>query len=86
MKRRFTHRILTSKLWLPILAGGMAMQFNLSGCDQDVRDTFLTGVATSLTSLVTAVINTFFLSLQDAGSSTSQPVVQLMHSLPNWLA
>src|SRR4051812_5689171 len=81
MKRRFTHRLLTSKLWLPILAGGIAMQLNLGGCDPQVRNAFLTGVSTSITGLITAMINTFFLSLQDAGSSTSQPVVQaIFHS------
>ena len=85
MKRRFTHRILTSKLWLPLLAGGLAMQFNLSGCDQNVREAFLGGLATSITGFVTAMINTFFLALSEAGS-TSQPVVQAIQHVTTWLA
>ena len=86
MKRRFTHRILTSKLWLPVLAGGLALQFNLSGCDQNVREAFLGGLATSITGLTTALINTFFLALSEAGSSTSQPVVQAIFDATTWLA
>lgn len=86
MKRRFTHRILTSKLWLPVLAGGLALQFNLSGCDPEVRTALLNGLSTSITGLMTALINTFFLALQDAGSSTSQPVVQAIQHVATWLA
>ncbi|RIK61916.1 MAG: hypothetical protein DCC65_18200 [Planctomycetota bacterium] len=65
-----------SKMLLPLLVGGAALQLNLGGCDPEVRDAVLTGFATSLTSLASAIIEAFFLSLQDAGSSTSQPVVQ----------
>lgn len=75
MKRPLIARLAKSKLFVPLLAGGMALQLNLGGCDPEVRDAVLTGFSTSLTSLATAIINAFFMSLQ-AGASTSQPVVQ----------
>ncbi|MBN2563879.1 MAG: hypothetical protein JXQ75_23435 [Phycisphaerae bacterium] len=87
MKRRRVSRWLTVKLWAPLLAGGLALQFNLTGCDPEVRDAVLGGVQTSLTGLITSVINAFFLSLQDAGTTTSQPVVKaVFENLSGWLA
>jgi hypothetical protein len=82
----FAHRMLTSKKWLTLLAGGLVMQFNLSSCDPEVRNAFLTGVQTSILGLMDAIVGAFFLSLQDAGNSTSQPVVQAFHTLSQWLA
>jgi hypothetical protein len=82
----FAHRMMTSKKWLTILAGGMVMQFNLSSCDPEVRNAFLTGVQSSILGLMDAIIGAFFLSLQDDGSSTSQPVVQALHAIGQWLA
>lgn len=76
MHRRFITRLVKSRLFLPLLAGGLALQVNLTGCDPEVRNTVLDGVQTSITGLFSAVIQAFFLSLQDAGTSTSQPVVQ----------
>lgn len=76
MNRPLLTRMVKSKVFLPLLVGGMALQANLGGCDPEVRDAVLTGFSTSLTSLSGAIINAFFLSLQEAGSSTSQPVVQ----------
>ena len=48
--------------------GGSA--FQLSGCDPAVRSTLLDGLETTTTSLSSALISAFFLSLQD-NSSTS---------------
>lgn len=78
MKSRRKPLILTARKWLPLILGGAVMQLNLSGCDPEVRDSVLTGIQTSLTGLISSVINAFFLSLQDAGS-TSQPVVKAIH-------
>lgn len=87
MKRRRAFRLLTLKRWIPLLAGGWALQFNLTGCDTEVRNTVLTGIQTSFTGIIDAVIAAFFLSLQDSGSSTSQPVVQaVFENLTTWLA
>lgn len=87
MKRRRVSRWLIAKRWTPFIAGGAALQMNLTGCDQEVRDAVLTGVQTSMTGLFTAIIDAFFLSLQDIGSSTTQPVVQAtFESLRNLLA
>ena len=43
--------------------GGSA--FQLSGCDPAVRSTLLEGLQTTTSSLSTALISAFFLSLQD---------------------
>ena len=77
-----------AKRWAPFLAGGLALQFNLGGCDPTVRDTVLTGISTSLTTLASSVISAFFLSLQaPTTSGTTQPVVQaVFENLHNWLA
>ncbi len=88
MKRPFITRLVTSKVWLPLLAGATAFQINISGCDPEVRDTVLTGLQTSITGLFSSVITAFFLSLQDAAeSTTSQPVVKaIFEGLTSWLA
>jgi hypothetical protein len=46
-----------------LAVGGTALQ--LSGCDPQVRSTLLTGLETTTSSLSTALIQAFFLSLQD---------------------
>lgn len=77
MKQRRISRWLITRRWIPFIAGGAALQINLTGCDQEVRDAVLTGVQTSMTGMITAIINAFFLSLQGVGSgTTTQPVVQ----------
>lgn len=87
MKRSLFVRVAQCKALVPVLAGGMALQFGLGGCDAEVRDQLLTGVATSMTGLVTTVIGAFFQSLTDIGSSaTSQPVVQAVQDAANWFA
>ena len=48
--------------------GGSA--FQLSGCDPAVRSTLLDGLETTTTSLSSALISAFFLSLQDNSSGT----------------
>ncbi|HKQ49960.1 MAG TPA: hypothetical protein VJZ71_17935 [Phycisphaerae bacterium] len=87
MKRSLIVRLAQSKVLVPVLAGGMALQFGLGGCDQEVQEQLLTGVATSLTGLVTTVIGAFFQSLADVGSSTTtQPVVQAAQEVVSWFA
>ena len=48
--------------------GGSA--FQLSGCDPAVRSTLLDGLETTTSSLSSALISAFFLSLQDNSSTT----------------
>ena len=72
--------------WTPLFAGGLVLQ-NLTGCDPEVRNSVLTGIQTSLTGLITSILNAFFLSLQDIGSQTSQPIVQaVFKNISGWLA
>lgn len=71
MKQRRKPLILKARRWFPLLMGGAAMQVNLSGCDPDVRSSILTGVQTSLTGLLTSVIDAFFLSI--SGAATPDP-------------
>lgn len=80
MKRSFLTRVVKSKLIVPLMAGGIALQ--LGGCDPDVRTSILSGIQSSLTGLVNTVIGAVFTSLENAGdssnstgSSTSQPTV-----------
>lgn len=87
MKRNRTRRWLSLARWAPLLAGGAAFQFNLTGCDEEVRNTVLSGIQTSMTGLISSIINAFFLSLQDAGGSTSQPIVKaIFDNATSWLA
>lgn len=65
----------TVRRWglIPLLAGFSV--FQLGGCDPDVRNAFLTGIQTTLVTLTTALINTFFQALQ-VQIPTSQPIVR----------
>lgn len=80
MKPRRKSWMLFTKRWAPLVIGGLALQFNLGGCDPEVRDAVLTGLQTTLTTLLSTVVQAFFLSLQDAGT-TSQPVVQVIQDV-----
>ena len=76
-------------LWMTLVAGGPVLQ--LGGCDPTVKSTVLTGIQTSLTGLVTALINAFFQSLgtgaSNASNATTQSVVQAVtHVARNILA
>ena len=91
MKRSVIVRLVTSKLWFPVIAGGIA--FQTGGCDPTVRDTLLTGIQTSLVGFMTALLDAVFQTLANvgtsatSGSSTSQPVVQAaFDTFKNWLA
>lgn len=56
--------------WAMALAvGGSA--FQLSGCDPTVRDTVLTGLESTTTSLADTLIAAFFISLQDDAGTTT---------------
>jgi hypothetical protein len=85
MKRRRKSWWLVAKRWAPFVAGGIALQVNLTGCDSEVRTAVLDGLETSITGMFTSIIEAFFLSLQDS-SSTSQPVAQAVLDLTNWFA
>lgn len=87
MKRPKSSRWLRLARWAPLLVGGTALQLNLGSCDSNVRDTVLSGIQDAMTTLITSVIDAFFLSLQDIGGSTSQPIVKaIIEDLPRWLA
>ena len=89
MKLRRKPRLLTAARWAPLLTAGFAFQINLGGCDQEVKDTILTGVQTSLMTTVTSVINAFFLSLSGAGTTTTTTqttVKAVIDTASTWLA
>jgi hypothetical protein len=78
MKRRFYSRLVSHKALLPVICGGMALQF-FTSCDPEVRATVLGGLQESLIGLATSMLNAFFMSLAGSaggGNSTTQPVVQ----------
>lgn len=64
----------TRKLLIPALIGGTVLQ--LGGCDPDVRNALLSGLQTTVVTLVTTLVNTFFLSLQAVTTPTSQQTVE----------
>jgi hypothetical protein len=86
MKRNRSSRWLLLARWAPVLVGGTALQLNLSGCDPTVRETVLTGIQTAMTSLVTSVIQAFFLSLQPSSSTTQGVVKAAFDHMSGWLA
>ncbi len=51
-----------------VAVGGSA--FQLSGCDPAVRDTVLSGLEATTSSLTSTLISAFFISLQDDDSGT----------------
>lgn len=59
--RSLRTRLLRTAMTLAV--GGSA--FQLSGCDPAVRSTLLDGLLTTSTSLSTALISAFFLSLEE---------------------
>ena len=63
--RSLRTRLLRTAMTLAV--GGSA--FQLSGCDPAVRTQLLTGLQTTSTSLSSALISAFFLSLQDDSTS-----------------
>ena len=65
-KRSYWTRVVRATMVLAI--GGSA--FQLSGCDPAVRSTPLEGLQTTTASLSSALISTFFLSLEDNSSTT----------------
>lgn len=86
MKPRRKPWILSARRWAPLLAGGMALQFNLTGCDPEVRDSILTGVQSSLTAFITSLINAFFTSFQDGGATTQPMARAIFDTASIWLA
>ena len=67
-RRNYWKRMKRATMILAV--GGSA--FQLSGCDPAVRSTLLDGLQVTTTSLSSALITAFFLSLQDdSGTSTS---------------
>jgi len=65
--RSLRNRLLRTAMTLAV--GGSA--FQLSGCDPEVRATLLDGLETTTSSLSTALISAFFLSLEDDDAAGS---------------
>jgi len=72
---RFARR--NTRMLVALAIGGSVMQISFSGCDQQLRDTLLTGIQASVNGLVTTFINAFFQALMTDDSS-SQPIVQFL--------
>ncbi len=56
------------KLVSAVAVGGSA--FQMSSCDPAVRDTVLSGLETTTSTLTQTLISAFFISLEDGSSST----------------
>ena len=80
MKPRRKSLMLKVHKWAPLLLGGAVLQFSLAGCDPEVRNSVLSGVQTSLSGLVTSVIDAVFMSLMNAGDTT-QTVAKAVHDV-----
>ncbi len=80
ISNKFLVRLSRRAIW-PVLAGATVLQ--LGGCDPAVRQSLLNGLQTTILSLVTALINTFFLTLQNLQPPTTQPTVRATFE---WLA
>ncbi len=65
-KQSYWTRLVRATMVLAI--GGSA--FQLSGCDPAVRSTLLEGLQTTTTSLSSALLAAFFLSLEDNSDTT----------------
>jgi hypothetical protein len=90
MKRQLMIRLAKSRAFLPVLMGGFALQFNLGGCDPEVRDAFLSGIQSSLTGLINAMITAIFTGLSSATTETTTttvtPTITAMLDVVSWLA
>lgn len=89
MKPRRKPRLLTLARWAPLLTAGLALQINLGGCDDEVKDKILTGIQTSIMGLVTSVMDAFFLSISGAGTTTTTTqttVKAVIDTASSWLA
>jgi len=60
---------------LTLVAGAALTQLGFSGCDQNLRNTLLTGIEQSVIGLLATFTNAFFQSLM-SNTQTSQPIVQ----------
>ncbi len=85
MKPRRKPRLLTAARWAPLLTAGFALQINLGGCDDEVKDKILTGVQTSVTGLVTSVMEAFFLSVSGGATTTQTTVKTVIDTASSWL-
>ena len=82
MKRPKTFNTMTRRL-LALAAGGVLPV--LSGCDETVRDTLLTGVESATLSLVNAIVTAFFTGLLE--DTAAQKTVQvIIEQTQHWLA
>ena len=66
-RRSFRGRMM--RMMATVVVGGSA--FQLSGCDPTVRATLLDGLEATTSSLSSALISAFFLSLQDDSGNGS---------------
>jgi len=81
MKRTNLYTRLWSRRWVLLLAGTVT-PISLSGCDPTVRDTLLTGIQTSATTLISSVLAAFFAAIQNAATSqTAMHVVDAMKTI-----
>ena len=88
MKPRRKPRFLTAARWAPLLTAGMVLQINLGGCDDEVKDTILTGIQTSITALVDSVMAAFFMSVTGVTTTTTtqSTVKAVIDVASTWLA
>jgi len=83
MKRTNLYTRLWSRRWVLLLAGTIT-PLSLSGCDPTVRDTLLTGLQTSATTLLTTVLDAFFTALQNV--ATSQLAMNTVDAVKHYVA
>lgn len=83
MKRTNLYTRLWSRRWVLLLAGTVT-PLSLSGCDPTVRDTLLTGIQTSMTTLFSSVLSAFFTAIQNA--ATSQTAMHAIEAVKTFVA
>jgi len=67
MMKRNSTRTRIIRAMMAIAVGGSA--FQAGGCDPNVRSTLLSGLESTATTLTTALIQAYFLTLQDDAST-----------------
>lgn len=83
MKRTNLYTRLWSRRWALVLAGTIT-PLSLSGCDPTIRDTLLTGIQTSASTLLTSVLEAFFTALQNV--ATSQTAMSTVEAVKTFVA